>query len=80
MCQCEDRPCCGHLAEERADDRYNAEREYYGEGRYSDADCADEEDEYCDDCNETAEDCYCGGGEYYGREDSALESSLCGDC
>ena len=22
MCQCEDRPCCGHLAEERADDAY----------------------------------------------------------
>jgi len=31
MCQCEDRPCCGHLAEERADDAYRAERAYYGE-------------------------------------------------
>jgi hypothetical protein len=30
MCQCEDRPCCGHDAEERADDAYRAEREYYG--------------------------------------------------
>ena len=31
MCQCEDRPCCGHVAEERADDAYHAERAYYGD-------------------------------------------------
>ena len=30
MCQCEDRPCCGHDAEERADDKYQEERDYYG--------------------------------------------------
>lgn len=30
MCQCEDRPCCGHDAEERADDQYQAEKDYYG--------------------------------------------------
>jgi hypothetical protein len=28
MCQCEDRPCCGHAAEERADDAYWAERAF----------------------------------------------------
>ena len=31
MCQCEDRPCCGHLAEERADHAYWEERNYYGD-------------------------------------------------
>lgn len=31
MCQCEDRLCCGHAAEERADDAYWAERAYYGD-------------------------------------------------
>jgi hypothetical protein len=31
MCKCEDRPCCGHAAEERADDQYAAERAYYGD-------------------------------------------------
>ena len=79
MCQCEDRPCCGHLAEERADDAYWAERAYTGEGYYSEDDYEQEEDEYCHDCNESSDDCLCGGGEY-GREDSALESSLFGDC
>ena len=32
MCRCEDRPCCGCDAEERADDQYRAERAYYDEG------------------------------------------------
>lgn len=31
MCQCEDRPCCGHAAEERADHAYWEERNYYGD-------------------------------------------------
>lgn len=35
MCRCEDRPCCGHLAEERADDAYWAERNYYNDDFYS---------------------------------------------
>jgi hypothetical protein len=68
MCQCEDRPCCGHLAEERADDAYWAERAYSGEDYYSEDDY-EEEDEYSED-----DDCR------YGSEDSALESSLFGDC
>ena len=71
MCQCEDRPCCGHLAEERADDAYWAERAYTGEGYYSEDEYEEEEDEY-----ENEE----GDNEYYGREDSALESSHFGDC
>ena len=48
MCQCEDRPCCGHLAEERADDAYQAERAYYGsdyDGDYLEYDESDEHDE-----------------------------------
>jgi hypothetical protein len=69
MCQCEDRPCCGHLAEERADDAYWAERAYSGEDYYSEDDYEEEDDEYSED-----DDCL------YGREDSALESSLFGDC
>lgn len=40
MCQCEDRPCCGHDAEDRADDQYQAEKDYYGnddqDGPYND--------------------------------------------
>ena len=68
MCQCEDRPCCGHLAEERADDAYWAERAYLGEDDYSEDDY-EEDDEYSED-----DDCR------YGNEDSALESSLFGDC
>ena len=70
MCQCEDRPCCGHLAEERADDAYWAERAYTGEGYYSEDEYEEEGDEY-----EEEE-----GDNEYGREDSALESSLFGDC
>ena len=69
MCQCEDRPCCGHLAEERADDAYWAERAYSGEDYYSEDDYEEEDDEYSED-----DDCR------YGHEDSALESSLFGDC
>ena len=80
MCQCEDRPCCGHPAEELADARYAEEREREAgwmspedEGWYM------EEDEYCDSCNESFDDCLC-GGDSWGHEDSALESSLFGDC
>jgi hypothetical protein len=42
MCRCEDRPCCGHLAEERADDAYWAERAYYGEDDFFDEDFEEE--------------------------------------
>jgi hypothetical protein len=38
MCQCEDRPCCGHAAEERADDAYWAERAYHGDDDWDDDD------------------------------------------
>jgi hypothetical protein len=85
MCQCEDRPCCGHLAEERADDAYQAERAYYGSDYDGDYLEYDESEECCDSCGGTLEDpedseaCSC-GSESWGREDSALESSLFGDC
>ncbi len=42
MCRCEDRPCCGHLAEERADDAYWAERAYYEEDDLFDEDFEEE--------------------------------------
>lgn len=38
MCNCEDRPCCGHAAEERADDRYWAEKLYSPNYDYDDED------------------------------------------
>jgi hypothetical protein len=38
MCRCEDRPCCGHQAEERADDAYWAERLYYNDDFYFEED------------------------------------------
>ncbi len=70
MCKCEDRPACGHLAEERADDAYWAERAYYGEEdedrAYYEMLNAPDEDE-----NETEE---------MGNEDAGLEESLFGDC
>lgn len=86
MCQCEDRPCCGHPAEERADDAYWAERAYYGDDYDRDYYEEEEESEYCERCGGTFDDpesdeaCCCGGGESWGREDSALESSIFGDC
>jgi hypothetical protein len=67
MCQCEDRPCCGHDAEERANDAYWAERAYYGEPE--DDQWEEESDDESDD--ESAS---------WMAEDSALESSLFGDC
>lgn len=36
MCNCEDRPCCGHPAEERADDAYWAEKAYGQNPDYDD--------------------------------------------
>lgn len=30
-CKCEDRPCCGHDAEERADMQYAEERSFWRE-------------------------------------------------
>lgn len=87
MCQCEDRPCCGHPAEELADARYWAEREYYGDDYDRDYDEYDGSDERCDGCGGTFDDpeddeaCLCRGTDgSWGREDSALESSLFGDC
>lgn len=50
MCQCEDRPCCGHLAEERAD-FYYAELDpdlYYDHDRFYDDDPAPRDPEDCD--------------------------------
>ena len=90
MCNCEDRPCCGHPAEELADARYAAEREYE-RGWIAPEDewqWEEEEEEDCDFCErcggsyddpESDEACCCGGDDY-GREDSALESSIFGDC
>lgn len=49
MCQCEDRPCCGHAAEERADDQYWAERAYYGDDEFDAFDDYDNDDEDNDD-------------------------------
>jgi len=46
MCQCEDRPCCGHAAEERADDQYWAERAYYGADDFDDFDPDDEDNDF----------------------------------
>lgn len=86
MCQCEDRPCCGHAAEERADDAYWAERAYYGDDYDGDYPEDDGSDEYCYICGGTLEEseheeaCCCSSGDSWGREDSALESSLFGDC
>ena len=79
MCQCEDRPCCGHLAEERADDAYWAERAYTGEGYYSEDEHEVEEEEWCDDCYCPADECYCGGSESWQREDDGHEAAF-GDC
>ena len=82
MCQCEDRPCCGHPAEELADARYAAEREYErgwmspeDEGWYEEED----EDWACVSCLEMSDNCVC-ANDSWGREDSALESSIFGDC
>lgn len=72
MCQCEDRPCCGHAAEERADDAYWAEKAYYGE--YDDFYYESDEDE-----DEESEESY-ESERTWVTEDSALESSLFGDC
>jgi hypothetical protein len=76
MCQCEDRPCCGHAAEERANDAYWAERAYYGDqyddyyfgSRYDESD----EDEWDDESDDNPAS--------WMAEDAALESSLFGDC
>jgi len=38
MCNCEDRPCCGHLAEERADNAYWEEKLYSHNYDYDDED------------------------------------------
>lgn len=67
MCQCEDRPCCGHLAEERADAQYWEERSFFADDFYDDNDWEDEDEDW--------------DYEYAGpAEDIALESSLFGDC
>lgn len=47
MCQCEDRPCCGHDAEERADDAYREERAHYGRFE-DDEDSPDDEEDFED--------------------------------
>jgi hypothetical protein len=52
MCQCEDRPCCGHDAEERADALYWEERAYFADDEYDafdDYDDDEDNDEYDDD-------------------------------
>lgn len=89
MCQCEDRPCCGHPAEELADARYAEERlrengwmSPEDEGWYSED---EEESPWCDRCggnyeDPESDDACCCGGDSWGREDSALESSIFGDC
>jgi hypothetical protein len=69
MCQCEDRPCCGHAAEERADDQYWEERRYYGESDDFDADWEDGSDQSDDESDGS-----------WMAEDVAMESSLFGDC
>jgi hypothetical protein len=43
MCSCEDRPCCGHPAEERADDAYWAEKLYSQNPDYADYEDYEEE-------------------------------------
>ena len=48
MCQCEDRPCCGHDAEERADDAYREERACYGRFDDDDMDFPDDEEDFED--------------------------------
>ena len=48
MCQCEDRPCCGHDAEERADDAYREERAYYERFDDIDIDFPDDEEDFED--------------------------------
>jgi hypothetical protein len=52
MCQCEDLPCCGHAAEERADDQYWAERAYYGDDEFDAFDDYDNDDEDDDDSDD----------------------------
>ena len=65
MCQCEDRPCCGHLAEERASDAYWAERAYHEDDEFYPESDEDEDDE---------------SERVWATEDAALEASLFGDC
>jgi hypothetical protein len=63
MCQCEDRPCCGHLAEERADDAYWAERIYLGDDDFY----ADQE---TDDDDQEPDDYEVETGDFYERQTS----------
>jgi len=51
MCQCEDRPCCGHDAEERADDEYRRERAFWGDDD-QDSFYDDEDEDYDEDDDE----------------------------
>jgi hypothetical protein len=66
---CEDAPCCGCCspALDAADDRYWAERDPSEDESFYEEDEDEDEDE-----DEESE--------YWGAEDSALESSLFGDC
>jgi hypothetical protein len=74
---CEDAPCCGCCspALDAADDRYWAERD-----PSEDESFYDEDEDYCEDCEASLDECSCESSEYWGAEDSALESSLFGDC
>lgn len=65
MCQCEDRPCCGHDAEDRADDAYRAERAYYGDFDTADSMWEADSDESYDESYD---------------EDAGFEEALFGDC
>jgi hypothetical protein len=55
MCQCEDRPCCGHAAEERADARYAEERAW----EFGWMSPEDEHNSWCHDCSSPANKCEC---------------------
>jgi len=71
---CEDAPCCGCCGPslDRADDLYWEERSRY-EDDDPDAGWEDDDDPEDDDPDDE-------NGDYWQAEDSALESSLFGDC
>lgn len=71
MCRCEDRPACGHPAEERADDAYRAERAWWGD----DEDAAERDYQEMLNADDTDE-----ASEESNNEDAGLEESLLGDC
>lgn len=71
--RCEDAPCCGCCSPslDRADDLYWEERSRY-EDDDPDAGWEDEDEDWEDEEDEESD--------YWQAEDSALESSLFGDC